>query len=75
MSFTGAQNYFQVSFYSPKFRVNIPLLSEGDAVKLESYKLMVFILAYALIKGYKYIDMKNHMNRKKIIHQEYNRLS
>ncbi len=34
MSFTGAQNYFQISFYSPKFRVNIPFISEGDAVKL-----------------------------------------
>jgi len=34
LSFTGAQNYFQLSFFSPKFRVNIPFLSEGDAVRL-----------------------------------------
>lgn len=55
--------------------MSIPFLSEGDAVRLESYKVVVFLVTYAAIKGYQYYEMKNHMNRKKIIHQEYNRLS
>ncbi len=34
MSFTGAQNYLQISIFSPKFRVTLPVVSEGSAVKL-----------------------------------------
>ncbi len=75
LSFTGGQNYFQISLYSPKFRVNLPLVSEGDAVKLECYKLMIFLVTYAAIKGYRYVQANNHVKRKRIINEEYNRLS
>lgn len=64
-----------MSLYSPKFRINIPLISEGDAVKLETYKLLVLLLTYAAIKSYQYIETQSHMKRKRVINQEYNRLS
>jgi hypothetical protein len=51
------------------------LVSEGDAVKLECYKLMIFLVTYAAIKGYRYVQANNNVKRKRIINEEYNRLS
>ena len=51
------------------------MVSEGDAVKLECYKLMIFLVTYAAIKGYRYVQANNNVKRKRIINEEYNRLS
>ena len=74
MSFTGGQNYFQISLFSPKFRVNIPLvsetsLSEGSAVRLEFYKLLIFMITYSSFKAYQKISASNHAQRKKTLAQ------
>ena len=67
MSFTGAQNFLQVSLYSPKFRVSLPLISEGDAVTLETYKVAVFLSSFLIIKIVEYMSRQNKNLRKKII--------
>ncbi len=55
--------------------MNLPLISDGDAVKLECYKLIVFFVTYTAIKGYQYVQANNSVKRKRIINEEYNRLS
>ncbi len=36
---------------------------------------MIFLVTYAAIKGYRYVQANNHVKRKRIINEEYNRLS
>lgn len=63
MSLIGPQNYLQISIFTPKFRVNIPIFINNSFIKLELSKIAVFIGTYIIIEAFKNYQDNAKTNR------------
>lgn len=75
-SYIGSPNsYLQISLITPKFRAGIPILAKAEMLRLEIFKLSVFVTFYLGIEMYAFLSKRSERRRKRVEFDNYNRLS
>lgn len=71
----GGNSRLSINLITPKFRASFPILSHGDYVVLEAYKVSLFVSIYLIYNMYNYIKQKNKRFRERLAKESYNRIS